>query len=184
MDLESTAVAAQTQTLDYQKKYQQVVAQFPDAPTSPGNLRQTVEAAEQIGASLRTPEKMFAIVSHALDASPSIRLRRIEWHYGDAFSAKPPEALAQVLGKEPSQFVQVGIVHADLSDFGGDYRTAMGQIGNFAQIIAQDGAVAEVKALKLPIDIRSEAGIKGNTAAIQGRDDGQFELAVIFKSGA
>lgn len=184
MDLESKAVAAQTQTLEYQKKYQQVVAQFPDAPTSPGNLRQTVEAAEQIGASLRTPEKMFAIVSHALDASPSIRLRRIEWHYGDAFSAKPPEALAQVLGKEPSQFVQVGIVHADLSDFGGDYRTAMGQIGKFAQMIAQDGAVAEVKALKLPIDIRSEAGIKGNTAAIQGKDDGQFELAVIFKNGA
>ncbi|MEO8156968.1 MAG: hypothetical protein ABI648_04170 [Betaproteobacteria bacterium] len=177
-------VSAQSLTLDYEKKYQQVAAQFPDAPTSPGNLRQTVEAAEQIGASLRTPEKMFTIVSHALDVSPTIRLRRIEWHYGDSFATKLADSLGKSLPKEPGQLVQVGVVFGDLSDFGGDYRTAMNLIRNFAQQIARDDAVAEVKALKLPIDIRSETGMKGSTAAIQGKDSGQFEVAVVFRSGA
>ena len=184
MDIDQNALIVQRQTRDYRAKYQQVTAQFPDAPTTPDNLRRTVEIAEQIRAAVRTPEKMFSIVSQALDASPEIQLQRIEWHYGDAPEAKPGVKAAQALPKEPGQLAQSGIVYGEIAHFAGDYRAAMNIINNFAQRLAQDTAVAEVRALKLPLDVRSESGLNGSTAAVPGQGAAQFEIAVVFRSGA
>src|SRR5207249_10333418 len=87
MRLDELAENLRRQTLDYQARYQQVTAQFPQAPTTADNLRQTVEMAGQIRSSLRTPESMFLVVSHALDALPQIPLTRIAWHYGGPAAA-------------------------------------------------------------------------------------------------
>jgi hypothetical protein len=184
MDIDQNTLATQRQTRDYQAKYQQVTAQFPDAPTTADNLRHTVEIAEQIRAGLRTPDKMFSIVSRALDASPDIQLQRIEWHYGDLLASKSDMKPAQASPTEPGQAIQSGVVFGEITRFDGDYRAAMNVINNFAQRIAQDDAVAEVKALKLPLDIRSESGLSGSTAAVPGKETAQFEIAVVFRSGA
>jgi hypothetical protein len=184
MSVARRTIVVQRQTQDYQARYQQVAAQFPDTPTTPDDLRHTVEIAQQIRAALRTPEAMFALISHALDASPEIRIDRIEWHYGDSPTAKAaamPKAAAMT---DPGKLVQSGLVYGEIARFGGDYRKAMNIINEFARRIAQDNAVAEVKALKLPLDVRSESGLNGSTAAVPGKEAAQFEIAVVFKSGA
>ena len=181
MDTEKHTLVVQRQTKDYQNRYQQVTAQFPEAPTSADNLRYTVEIAGQIRARLRTPEKMFSIVSQALDHSPSILLQRIEWHYGDLPPAKDGSIVQQSF--QPDQQVQRGVVYGELSQFAGDYRSAMQIINDFAQQIARSDAVAEVKALKLPLDIRSEAGLNGSTTVLPGKETAQFQLAVVLKGG-
>jgi hypothetical protein len=180
------ALVTQKQTLEYQAKYQQVTAQFPEAPTSADNLRHTVEIAEQIHAGLRSPEAMFATVSRALDGSPEIQLQRIEWHYGDASTFNTgTSSAAAVAGPAPTlgNRVQTGIVLGQVTHFNGDYRTAMNAITNFLQLIAQDKAVAEVKMLKLPLDVRSNAGLNGSTMGTPGREVAEFEVAVIFNNG-
>ena len=53
----------------------------------------------------------------------------------------------------------------------------------FLATIAKNNAVAEVKVLKLPLDVSSKSGLNGSTAAIPGKETAQFEIAVIFKSG-
>ncbi|MBI3527594.1 MAG: hypothetical protein HY067_06450 [Betaproteobacteria bacterium] len=184
MGIDQNALAVQQQTRDYQVKYQQVTAEFPDAPTTADNLRHTVEIAEQIRTGLRTPETMFSIVSHALDASPDIQLQRIEWHYGDSLASKPGMKPTQTLPTEPGKLIQSGVVYGEVTRFEGDYRAAMNAINNFLQRIAQDNAVAEVKALKLPLDVRSESGLNGSTAALPGKETAQFEIAVVFRNGA
>ena len=183
MRIDQSTLDAQRQTHEYLAKYQQVTAQFPDAPTSADNLRHTVEIAEQIRAGFRSPETMFSIISHALDVSPDIRLQRLEWHYGEPAMANKeanPLAAAPVgLGN----LLQTGIVHGEVMRFEGDYRAAMNAINNFLQLIVQNNAVAEVKALKLPLDVGSNSGLKGSTMAIPGKETANFEIAVIFKSG-
>ena len=183
MGIDRDTFITQRQTQDYQAKYQQVTAQFPDAPTSADNLRHTVEIAEQIRAGLRSPEAMFSIISRALDASPDIQLQRLEWHYGDSSTTKTGGNSAAAPAPGPDGLLQTGIVHAEVPRFGGDYRAAMGVINNFLQLIARDNAVAEVKVVKLPLDIRSNSGLTGSTKAVPGKEAAQFEVAVIFKSG-
>ncbi|MEO8166306.1 MAG: hypothetical protein ABI619_13010 [Betaproteobacteria bacterium] len=181
MGIDQNAVLARQKTAEYQSKYQQVTAQFPDAPTTADNLRHTVEIAEQIRAGLRTPDKMLALVSHALDASPGIQLQRIEWHYGDA----PPSRLSVKRAPDVENGrLQRGIIYGAIGDFAGDYRAAMTAINNFARGMAQNDEVMEVKALKLPLDVRSEAGLNGSTAAVPGKETAQFELLVVLKKGA
>ena len=182
--IDRNALTTQRQIQDYQTKYLQVTTQFPDAPTSAENLRHTVEIAEQIRAESRTPETMFSIISHALDASPSIQLQRLEWHYGDAPTIVTGLSPAAAPAVGSGNLLQMGIVHGEVTQFGGDYRAATSAINNFLRLIAQNNAVAEVKVLKLPLDIRSSSGLNGSTMAIPGKETAQFEIAVVFRKGA
>ena len=183
MGLDQNALITHRQAQDYQAKYQQITAQFPDTPTSADNLRHTVEIAEQIRAGLRSPETMFSIISHALDDSPDIQLQRLEWHYGDSPPAKSEVNPAAGPAAGAGNLLQTGIVHGEVTRFGGNYRAAMNAINNFLQLIARDSAVAEVKVLKLPLDVRSNSGLNGSTMAIPGKETAQFEIAVVFRSG-
>jgi len=186
MDIDRDTLVARQQTQDYQTKYQQVAAQFPDAPTTPDNLRRTVEIAEQIRAAVRTPEKMFSVISHALDVSPDINLTRIEWHYGDRITkASSPGMNSSLAARaELGKLVQSGLVYGEVTRFDGDYRAAMNVIKHFAQEIALDEAVSDVNVLKLPLDVRSETALTGSTAVAAGKETARFELAIVFRSGA
>ena len=176
-------LTTQRQIEEYQAKYQQVTAQFPDTPTSADNLRHTVEIAEQIRAGVRSPETMFSIISRALDVSPDIQLQRLEWHYGDATKTETGANPAGAPAAGPGSLLQTGIVYGEVTRFAGDFRMAMNAITTFLQVIAQDSAVAEVKVLKLPLDVRSNSALNGTTMATPGKETVQFEVAVIFKSG-
>jgi hypothetical protein len=182
MAINEKTVTAQRQTQDYLAKYQQVTAQFPDTPTNADNLRRTVEVAEQIRAGVRSPETMFSIISYALDAMPDIQLQRLEWHYGDVPAATAASPAAQPSGL--GNLAQTGIVQGEIVRFAGDYPAAMEVINRFLQLLAQSDAVAEVKVLKLPLDVRSNSGLTGSTTPIPGKDSAKFEIAVVFRKGA
>jgi hypothetical protein len=183
MGIDQNALTTQRQIQEYQAKYQQVTAQFPDTPTSADNLRHTVEIAEQIRAGVRSPETMFSIISHALDVSPNIQLQRLEWRYGDSTKSDTGANPAAAPAAGSGSLLQTGIVYGEVTRFAGDFRAAMNVINTFLQVIARDGAVAEVKVLKLPLDVRSSSALNGTTTATPGKEAVQFEVAVIFKSG-
>lgn len=168
------------QTQEFQTQYQQVTAQFPEAPTTTENLRHTVEIAERLRESVRTPEPMFAVVSRALDALPQIQLLRIEWKYGGQAEPGSSQAPAAAGGA----MVQTGILRGEVSPFNGDYKAAMTQINAFATQLAADPKVAEVHALKLPFNASSDTGMTGSTNTPGGVGGAAFEFAVTFKPGA
>jgi hypothetical protein len=177
----------QRQTQQFQSQYQQVTAQFPQTPTSTDNLRNTVEMAQQVRASLRTPEPMFTVVSRALDASPQIQLSHLAWHYGQkplgiGSSANQEAADARPPG-EAKPLVQSGIVRGEVRPFDGDYKTAMAVINAFATRLAADSMVAEVRALRLPLNASSDTGLTGSTNATSAKGNAEFEFAVVFKAG-
>jgi len=189
MQIDEDAILLERQTRDYQLKYQQVTEQFPQAPTSTENLRDTVELAQRIRAGLRTPEAMFALVSHALDASPQIRLSRLAWHYGrksldvEASSLLPATAEAHSQ-PEAKMLFQSALVSGEVSPFEGDYKAAMALISAFARRLAEDDRVAEVRAVRLPLNASSDVGLAGSTDTSNKKGSAEFEFAVIFKPGA
>jgi hypothetical protein len=147
-----------------------------------------VMAAEQIRASLRTPEQLLLIISHALDSSPKVQLKRLDWRYGS-----PQEDLGKIASgaggtagsaSASGALTQFGVIGAEIKPFDGDFRAALDVINAFSAQIAAHDSVAQVKALRLPLDVRSDAGMSGSTTATAGKGSAQFELAVIFKPGA
>lgn len=168
------------QTQDFQNQYQRESAQFPSAPTSSENLRNTVEAAEQLKQAQRMPDAMMAAVSRALDVVPQIQISALDWKYEPVTDSTAGLAPVAPVGT----LVQSALVRGEVSGFSGDYKGAMAQINAFATQLASDPKVARVQALRLPFNASSESGMSGSTDVPAGSMGAQFEFAVTFKAGA
>jgi hypothetical protein len=184
MQLNKKTAELQSSAEDYQRKYQQVSAQFPDAPASTEALRNTVDIAQHIVSSLRTPGAMFSAIGRGLAGDSRIQLSRIEWHYGNEAPILQELARRGAMPSASSHVaVQVGVLDAEIRPFDGDYRAAMNTINALMTRIAAHSSVAEVTAIKLPLDVRSDSGLAGTTAGETRTQAGSFQLAVIFKPG-
>jgi hypothetical protein len=150
-------------------------------------LRNIVEIANKMKSGIRTPETLLSVVSRALDASPDVQLVRIDWHMDDPKLVLRKSATPvgpATTGAATSVQVQIGIVRAEVRPFDGDYRAAIEAIRGFAAKIASHEKVAEVVATRLPLEVRSDTGLSGNTGISEKKESAPFELAVIFKEGA
>jgi len=153
-----TTVTAQL-TEQQQAQYLEVTKQFQAAPTSAENLRNAVEIAEKIKKDGRTPELMFSVISHALDASPDVMLKSIIWKYGKEARAEGEATTPQAAAAK----TQTGLIEAEIRPFNGDYRAAMASINRFAEKLRQDKNVAEVNVAQLPLNINPGTSLSGNT---------------------
>jgi hypothetical protein len=179
MNAREETARKRSETLHFQKLYQEVTAQFPETPTSTDNLRNAIVIADHLKQTVRTPEAMLAVVGRALDGVPQIQLSSIEWRY-DSGAADAAGAASM----PAAPLVQSGTIRGEVSPFTGDYKGAMAQINDFATRLAADAKVARVQAVTLPFNASSESGMSGNTNAPAGSSAAQFEFNVTFKPGA
>ena len=168
-----TEIAAR-QTEQLARSYQEATRQFPAAPASAENLKKTVEIAQKLRETARTPEMMMGIVSRALERSPGIVLKQFGWKYGttevsterigDRAAAEAPPPGAPPAPGGPALFRrQSALVEAEVRPFRGDYRAAIAAINDFAGRIGKEPAVAEVRVVKLPLNVNPSLPISGNT---------------------
>ncbi|HZP91714.1 MAG TPA: hypothetical protein VFB20_02365 [Burkholderiales bacterium] len=170
----------------YQTRYREVTSQFPQAPASADEMRDAVETANRIRSRLRTPESMFVVISKALDASPDIALKHIEWRRREEEEATAPSPAAGSAGAAPTKAAegrQLGIVSAEVHGNIQNQRSVLARIQRFAAQLGSNRMVQEVKVLKLPVDLNASSGISGSTASIDQPDQGTFQVAVVFRPG-
>jgi hypothetical protein len=177
-------VTLEQQIQQYQRRYKEMTAQFPQTPASAEELRDTVEAAQRIRGALRTPERMLVVVSRALDASPDIALRKVDWRY--ATLAEPAGDTAAQSSKAPARNEprQVGVIAGEVTRDAQDPRAVLDRIRGFTASLAANRQVEEVRVLRLPMDVTSSSALSGTTAEVARSPQAQFEVAVIFRAGA
>ena len=180
-DTRSEAEAARRQTLDLQAQYQEATRQFPAAPTSAENLRRAVEISQQIGTLTRVPETMMHVVGQALETNPSIILKVFGWKYGrgeiesGGGTAKPATgggesgAPATAAGSRR----QSGLINGEVRPFRGDFRESL----------TAQPEVAEVRVVKLPLNISPGLTLSGNTTDDHREQTGkaEFKLLLVLK---
>lgn len=199
-DLKDQTALAARQTAAQQAQYQEVTRQFPAAPTTAENLKRTVEIAQKLRESGRTPDTLMQIVASALEQSPVLVLRELSWRYGtgdiEATSGTGPAAggAPPVAAPPPSTGtgssvgtlrVQSGILEGEIRPFRGDYRAAVEAISALSERLAKNPRVAEVRVMKLPLNVNPGAALAGNT--LDNPDQSAvapFKLLLILKAGA
>jgi hypothetical protein len=151
------------QTAQQQILYMEVTKQYPVAPTPAENLRSAVEIAQKIRQSVHSPELMYTVISRALDASPNVVLKSINWKYDkegiDADTGTQRPAL--ITGSGPKW--EAGVIEAEIRPFNGDYRTAVASINSFVEKLRRDPTVAEATITQLPLNINPGTSLSGNT---------------------
>jgi hypothetical protein len=185
-DLKDQAGNAARQTAVHQTQYQEVTRQFPAAPTTAENLRKAVEVAQKLRSDVRTPEQLMQIVSKAVETSPTIVIRQFAWKYGTSEIEGPQAATKAAEPVTPSGIAlprrQTGMVEGEIRPFRGDYRAAIATINNFAEQIARDPSVQEVRVEKLPLNVNPALALSGNT--LDSREQSgtaNFRLVIALK---
>jgi hypothetical protein len=177
------AAHATLQTRVEHNHYEAIRRQFPAAPTSPENLRDAVETAQRIVHAGRTPQAIMAVVGHALDATPQIRLNGLDWQYGtdqkQSADRRPATATTTATGHQ-----QQALIKAEVRSFDGDYRKAIDAINRFAAHLRDEPTVAEARVTKLPLNLDPQQSLSGNMQEERGRPArAEFEVQITLKAG-
>ena len=182
---------AQRQTRAYAAQYQEITRQFPQAPTSADNLKKAVEIAEKLRSSTRNPQRMMALVSRAVEATPAIVIRELGWKYGvaeiETERGPRPVSGQPGPGSGPAPRRESALIEGEVRPFRGDYRSAIATISGFANRLGEEPGVAEVRVVKLPLNVNPEASLAGNTLdnpeqATNATAD--FKLIIVLKPDA
>lgn len=188
---------AARETAQLSAQYLQITRQFPAAPASAENLKRTVEIAQKLRADARSPLAMMSIVSQALGPSPSIVIREFGWKYGtneiDVDSAgvaiaqtdapRMPVLDPRLPGTPELVRKQSSLIGGEIRPFRGDYRRAIETINGFADRIAKDPSVDEVRVVRLPLNVNPTLRLSGNTLDNPEQQTGsaEFKLLVVLR---
>ena len=179
---------AARQTALLSSEYQEITRQFPQAPTSAENLKKTVEIAQRLRATAHNPQKVMSLLGRALETSPTIVIREFGWKYGfseiEVEGARALEAAPSARGPGgPSEHrKESAIIDGEVRPFRGDYRSAIVTINGFADRLAEDPEVSEVKVVKLPLNVSPALSLSGNT--LENPEQGgtaEFKLLLVLK---
>jgi hypothetical protein len=186
------------QTAQLTRQYQEVTRQFPAAPASADNLRKTVELAQELRKTVRTPGTVMALVSRALETNPNIVVKELDWKYGvteisaERGSASAPGATAPPTSTPlPGSPAPAGarrqsaLIDGEIRPFDGDFRRAITTINDFAARLGKDPQVAEVRVIKLPLNVNPTQPLVGNTLDSPDQNaTADFKLVLVLKPDA
>lgn len=187
-DANTQAAEAAQQVASLQVQYQDAARRFPAAPASAEHMKKTVEIAQKLRETVRTPEMMMGIVSRALAASPAIAVREFGWKYGlEEIEAGGGSARVASGTPAPSagtalQRRQSGLIDGEIRPFYGDYRAAIETINAFADRLAHDPMIAKVHVIKLPLNVNPTLALSGNT--LDSREQSgtaDFKLLIVMR---
>jgi hypothetical protein len=185
---QSAAADAQTatrQASNFRRQYNDVQREFPASPVGSATLKQTVDVADRLRDTWRTPDGALAVVSEALETHPSVALLSLAWRYGRY--ADGASAFGAGSGSVPPGVAlkQVMLVTGEIEPFAGDYRSAIATIRDFADALRRRPSVADVKIVRLPLDASSRQTLTGSTSMrTEQQLAAQFELAITLKDDA
>jgi len=181
--------ARQTATLSSQ--YLEITRTFPQAPASAENLQKAVEIAQRLRESVHTPQKVMALVSRALETSPTIVIKEFGWKYGTANIevegtgarelVAPAPVAATAAGSAPSR-KESALIDGEIRPFRGDYRSAIVTINGLAARLVEEPDVVEVRVVKLPLNVNPALSLSGNTLETPEQvGTAEFKLLLVMK---
>ena len=197
MTLRGDAEDAARRTAQISAEYLEVTRQFPQAPASAENLQKAVEIAQKVRESVRTPQRVMALVSRALEASPAVVIREFGWKYGateieaesaarGATAAQPAPQPSPAAPAQASQRKESALIDGEIRPFRGDYRGAIAAINSFAKRLSEGPEIAEVRVVKLPLNVDPALSLSGSTLDNPGQATGSanFKVLLVLKPEA
>ncbi|MGH8681126.1 MAG: hypothetical protein ACREVP_06415, partial [Burkholderiales bacterium] len=156
-------------------EYQRVTRAFPQLPTTTDNLRATMQRYDSLTKQTSAPDRLAAVLSQSLDASPAIQLERIRWELAanpkervrDAAAGQPRSAPARPPAGVPQVTELYEVVEVAGKVVGirsADYRRMNGAVEEFVGRLRTHPGV-EVLQVKLPFDTGSGSSLSGDIGA-------------------
>jgi hypothetical protein len=175
------------------ESYAKVTAAFPQLPTTPENLRITMQKYSALAKQTALPERLVGELAAALDASPRIELGRIQWHLTTnpraagavRASGQAPAGAAQQPGQPPGAILYE-VVQMDGKVLGAkasDYKGVTALVNDFVERVKKRKGL-EIIQTKMPFELGSMERLSGDIGTDRGGPVPQFTLTVARKVGS
>ncbi len=131
-----------------------------------------------------------------MEPSPSIVMKEFGWKYGTSeietesgarASAGERAAAPATAAGGPELRRESALIEGEIRPFRGDYRNAIVTINGFASRLAEQPGVAEVRVVKLPLNVNPTLSLSGNTVdnpEQSANATAEFKLLLILKPNA
>lgn len=189
---QSTLKDATQDTLLQQRRYDEAAKNFPVTTISADDLKVAVELDKTISMYPKSPRRMMQVVSQALEQVPEIQLDRLRWALTSDMSIKDDDKLISLpttnvqtsttFSPDSTKLYELAYVTAEISDFKGDYRSALERVHKFVEKLKANPNVAAVEVLQEPVNVSSFVNLQGTTTDEQATQTqpALFKLKVIL----
>lgn len=193
LDSRAQLAQAKLQTMEFERRYDEVARNFPATPLPGGDLKVVVEMFQAIAANNRSPQRLMLVVAASLDASPEIQLQRLRWKFTDDLNARDdsspsqPVAVAhtqtQAVSGTPGTLRELGFLDGEIRNFSGDYRAALDSVNRLVEQIRKDARVESVAVVQQPVNVSTYSSLQGSTldAQAQQMPAALFKLKILLK---
>lgn len=168
--VQTYALRQQTESLSTataidQRKYEAVLKTLPPVPVSADQLRNLVSRYEELEKHSPQIDTTLQQISRALETSPRVDLRRIDWRASptaDAAMGSVSQSNAQAAG---AGYFVIAELQAQLpQSMADDHRAILETVERFVADLKKNKAM-EVRILHMPFDLASGQSIKSSTQA-------------------
>ncbi len=174
-----------------QLKYNEVAKSFPKTDISADDLKTAVTVDQMISSFPKTPRRLMITISRALEAAPEITLNNLHWLQSNDVDVQDTTINENTnrpkkidLQTNPNTLYEIGFVTAEVSNFDGNYRSAMRLVTQFVETLKQDQSIQFIDLLQTPVNLNSYTELGGKTSDAQLFNTNQaatFKLKLILK---
>ena len=137
---------------------------------------------------------MMQLVSAALEQTPEVQLDRIHWALTSDGNVADNDPLITVPATnlqnnatptaDATKLYELAYITAEISNFTGDYRSALNTVHQFVEKLKENQQVALVEVLQEPVNVSSFVNLQGSTTDEQAKQTqpALFKLKVILKA--
>lgn len=174
----------------YTARYNLAREKLPDTPVLPAEIKLVTDIAETLNKHKTDPFDVLKIISSGMDRFPEIQLEEIVM----APSADPNTKIAGTVSPGPDQgvvgvsnieiadtgysYYQIADFKGNISNFDGNYRAAIEMINRFADTLRATTSVHDVSIVTLPIDVSSDASLRGTSNT--GPGEAKFSIRLVM----
>ena len=195
MSYQSSLKEATQDTQMQQRRYDEAAKNFPVTTISADDLKVAVELDKTIATYPKSPRRTMQVVSQALEQVPEIQLDRLRWALTSDMSIKDDDKLISLPANtatttsgtftaDLTKLYELAYVTAEISDFKGDYRSALNSVHKFVEKLKANPQVAAIEVLQEPVNVSSFVNLQGTTTDEQATQTqpALFKLKVILNA--
>lgn len=192
------SLAAVKKTEFYEERFRIAREGLPETPIEPNEIKTVVEIADKMQKYKTSPEPILRVISSALNEFPQVILDQLNWAHSldpnDQFNELPNGMtnrqgaipVANNLGQNQSSnlYYQIATFDARMANFNGDFRSAISTVNELAEKLRGMENVENVTVEAFPMDISSDASLRGNVNKIAKEANFTLRVALGVPDGS
>ena len=188
VSLKQQAMDAQQKANFYQERYAMARQDLPPTPIEPLDIQTAVDIVATLRHYKSDPVPMLGVIGEALEAAPTVRLDRIEWHAsvdpnstGERGNHQPEVADTNRIERDPRySHYHIAVFRAHLPAFAGDFRAAIAEADNIAARLAEHPHVRRAEVVEYPLDVTPGANLAGSASAQDTDNEARFAIKIVL----